>query len=182
MPQNENGAPASRSKAIYWLVGVALVVVIAAIVAARANRHAGEDPALVYARKADAQYAAFIQRFGIRASVCDILDARQAGKSDAAYVNAFPAAVQQLSSAVAASGVAAFCAAGAPAGIAPLQTAHDMLVKGYGFEKDALGLFQRFERDHAAATLTAALGKLDDAQRALVEGMYRIALYQRQVR
>lgn len=182
MPNNGPEAPGiSGARRTYWVL-ILLAAVVLAVIVARATRRVVEDPAVAYAKRADAQYAAFVSRFDIRRCAYDILDAKAEARSADQYVRAFEGDVEQFAREIEASKVREFESSQPPEGIPQLEEAHDLLAKGYSQERGALKAFQEYVRTKKLAVLEQGVAKLDKAQLLLIEGMYKITQYLRQVR
>lgn len=182
MPNNGPEAPSvPAARRAYWVL-VVLAVVVLAVIVARATRRPVEDPAVAYAKRADAQYAAFISRFDIRRCAYDILDARAEARPADQYVRAFEDDVRQFAREIEASKVREFESSQPPEGIPQLEEAHDLLARGYSQERGALRAFQEYLQTRKIERLEQGLARLDRAQLELIEGMYKITQYLRQVR
>lgn len=182
MPGNGPETPVhSGAKRAYWTV-VVLAAVVFAVIITRATRRVVEDPAEAYAKRAEAQYAAFINRFDIRRCACDILDARAEGRPADQYVRAFDGDVERFAREISAAKVQEFESSQPPEGIQQLEDAHDLLARGYSQERGALAAFRKFQETKRPELLEQGVAKLDQAQLDLIEGMYKIVQYLRQVR
>lgn len=182
MQESVPSTEAGNRKLAYWALVLGIAVVILVIIASVTGRKEVEDPAVVYARKAEAQYAAFISRFDIRRAARDILEAREAGRPDEHHVAAFAGDVARFKKEIGAAKAREFVIAEAPEDIPQLQDAHDLLAQGYGREEAAYRDFTKFLTDKKSETLRSGVEKLDEAQRTLIEGMNKITQYLRQVR
>jgi len=182
MPDNGPEVPTTPgAKRGHWILLVLAAVVIAVVVI-RATRRVVEDPAAAYARRADAQYAAFIARFDIRRCAYDILDAKAEGRPADQYVRAFEDDVRRFAREIESAKVREFESSQPPEGITQLEDAHDLLARGYSQERGSLKAFQEFVKSKKPELLQRGIERLDQAQLDLIEGMYKITQYLRQVR